>query len=297
MFKYLGSALLFLLLGLSGVSQAMPSVVEDLRSQPVALDRKEPFFLYLNYGDPANKTQYDQSFATVSISSTSINFVSNNLYEIKRNDPNNTSCSANTLGTEYPITFDLVQNSTLQYGFGSATAVGQPSGSKSAPLAPKQTGCLKIGLKVMPSAKQSEEVSITYKQNTINSEGQIVSIKDVPEKAVLFSLGKVANCSGDLVSVGTQCLPACKDNEYRTASGTCTSKQITCSSGEELFGDKCVPICAQSEARNTFGECKKSSTDYSGVISMIVVGILTLVALIVISMIVFGIARNLRKRL
>jgi hypothetical protein len=275
----------------------MPSIIEDLRSQPVSLGRKDPFFIYLNYGDPSNQSQFDQAFASVNISSTGINLVSNNIYEIKRAEINNTSCSANTVGTEYPISFDLVQNNTLQYGFGSASVVGQASGTKSATLNAKQTGCLKIGLKVMPTAKQGDEVTIIYKQLYINTEGVITSVPEIPEKTIQLAIGASPVCSADQVIVGTRCLTVCKDTEYRVSSGDCAAKQTTCSTGQELVAEKCVPPCGLTEARNTFGECKKSSQDYSAVISMVVASILGVVALIVILVIIYSLTRTLRKRL
>jgi hypothetical protein len=276
---------------------SLPAIIENLKSQPISLDRKEPFFVYVSYGDPASNTTYDQMFISVKISTPSLNFVSNNLFELIKKDAGTLTCSDTNSKESRPITYDLVNEGGLQYGPQSAETSTQPSGRKINTLKPKQTGCLKLGLKVMPVANEGDEVAITIKQQYIGKDGEVIPLNDIPDKTILFSIGAAANCAQDQTSVGTKCIASCSDVQYLDVSGVCQNKAQQCSDTTELLGENCVPKCQSNQARNTFGECKNTSQDYSTLTSTIITIVLLLVGAIVGTIIISGVYRIVSKKL
>lgn len=272
----------------------MPEVVEDFRKTPIALDRKEPFFVYLSYGDPSSSTILENITLRTTLSSSALSFATNNLYEIVRNNPQSTGCSEGTEGEARLIRSDLVQDRVFNYGPYSAANPDAPSGEKNASLSAKQTGCLKIGLKVGAKAEANDSAQLIFEQLEMKN-NELKQITNLPVKTIYFSLATLKSCAATEEFIGGQCLTACKYTEYRALDSTCKPKLVQCDHGQEAVKDSCVDICPAGTTRNTFGECRKVERSWNDMFSQVVMVLLSLTVLLAFSMLIANIIKQLKR--
>lgn len=275
---------------------ASPEVVDDYRATPIAPDRKEPVFVYFGYGDPASGETVNQVSLKISLDNPALAFATNNIFEIARTNPQSTSCSESTEGKEFVIRSDLVKENVLTYGPGSASHPDAPSGSSIASLLPRQTGCLKIGLRVQPRVQSTARITLQFEQQLTTSNGETRQLTSLPIKKVLFSVGQTpATCPNGQSVFGVECVPSCDTNQYRDLEGKCQPRALNCDTSKELVNDQCVDPCPEGSARNTFGECRSVERTWNEVVSIVVMSVLGLTVFIAFIILVSSILRRSRR--
>jgi len=240
---------------------ALPEVFVDKTNEPISATRTDPFFVFVPYGDPALEYGVSEVQVQVKSSTDALIIDDTELYDLydTSNSKKLFDCGAAYQGPSQKITSGTVANGVFLYGPGSANQSSTASGTNSSSLEAKQVGCLKIGVKVSATAKQSDIIELTTQIQSSNPKkiGFYKQNNVPPLKKIRFVIGEKPNCAQGQDIYNGVCTTACAADQYRDIDGVCRISKLSCAQNQEVVGDMCKQKCADYEARTAFGDCKR----------------------------------------
>ena len=216
---------LSILLANSTAQARQADIVKDLTaSNPIPADRVQPFYLYFAYGSINSDTDILNAQATINMTGDGFEFVPNGIQDLyfgsptrsdATNPPDSQPCNSGYGGSVYPLSSSLATTSSLTYGFQSSRQTSSAGGQSSpATLRAKNTGCIKLQLKVKSGATVNQQATITYDPDAATSPSYQESNRP-SRQIVLIKVGAPDNSNNNSTTIGTSNL----------TSGTCTTVQ------------------------------------------------------------------------
>lgn len=193
-------------------TQARLADVTTNVSTPIAKDRTAPITIYFSYGSATADADIQNAIAQATLDKPDLEFINAGIEDWyngsptrsdAENPPAQPACNSTYSGPKYQISSSLISANTFNYGLQSARNASSPSGAATVDkLREKATGCIKVTLKVSPSATVGSAVKLTFDEDFGNS--PTYADANRPGKQIVnFTIGAAQNTSSTPSSTAT----------------------------------------------------------------------------------------------